>query len=310
MSRAESPQAVINTATWTRRNLVGAYSSRGLRGAESEIIRRHRDALAGTVLELGCGAGRLTGHLIAVGGDVHGIDVSPRMVDYCRRHYRDGTFNVWDLRDLAAFADRSFGAVVATCNVLDVLDDDERRAALEEINRVLGPGGLLVMSSHNRDAGRRIDRPTRLRTDSMRGLIKSAALLPRRALNHRRLAPLERETEGYAIRNDEAHGFALLHYYISANVQAKQLAEHGFALIECLDPEGQRLRAGEPAACDYDELYYVARCMGSARAPRAQGDGDRLRQPRFTRRPESAAASAERPRSGRAGAFTPGGADS
>ena len=59
--------------------------------------------------------------------------------------------------DLGDVPDASLEAVVGTCNVIDVLDDADRRALLVELRRILVPGGLLVFSSHNRDG--RVHRP-------------------------------------------------------------------------------------------------------------------------------------------------------
>ena len=81
---------------------------------------------------------------------------------------------------------------------------------------------------------------------------------PLRQRNHRRLAPLERTEPGYAVINDDAHDFQLLHYYIGRDAQAEQLAGHGFSLVECLDLEGHRVDAGDTAE-DHVELHYVAR---------------------------------------------------
>ena len=55
-----------------------------------------------------------------------GIDISPTMVDYCRRRYPELEFQVGDLADLSGLADASRDVVVAEFNVLGVLDDPER----------------------------------------------------------------------------------------------------------------------------------------------------------------------------------------
>jgi hypothetical protein len=76
--------------------------------------------------------------------------------------------------------------------------------------------------------------------------------------NRRRLRPYERQEEGYAIVNDEAHDFGLLHYYIDRDAQERQLADAGLDLIECIDRNGRSVAPGDHAA-DSSELYYVAR---------------------------------------------------
>jgi hypothetical protein len=148
--------------------------------------------------------------------------------------------------------------VLAPFNVLDVLGDEERRGVLEEIRRIVAPGGLLIMSSHNREYAPRIGPGVRVLLGSPRRPGESIRNLPRRVRNRRALRPLERSETGYSIRNDEAHDFSLLHYYISRDAQERQLAEHGFELIECRDLDGQ-LVPQHAAAERCPELHYVAR---------------------------------------------------
>lgn len=251
-------QAELNTRVWAHEGRVRRFASRKLRAPEALIIQRYRQPLSGRVLELGCGAGRVISHLTGIADSVHGLDVSPAMVAYCRVTYPEASFDVGDLRDLSRFEDDSFEATLATCNVLDVLDDSERRDVFAQIGRILAPDGLLIMSSHNLAFAPSITRAGRIQTDSLRSLGSSVLKRRRRIVNHRALAPLERRERAYAILNDEALDFALLHYYISADAQERQLEEYGFELIECLDLQGRALAAGDTApTCP--ELHYVAR---------------------------------------------------
>jgi predicted TPR repeat methyltransferase len=92
-------QEQINLRYWVGDH-VGHYARRDLRQVEAVILDRHGKDFHGRVLEVGCGAGRITGHLMTVADEVHGIDISASMIDYCRRAYPRGTFRVADLRDL------------------------------------------------------------------------------------------------------------------------------------------------------------------------------------------------------------------
>jgi SAM-dependent methyltransferase len=225
------------------------------------LLVRYRDALAGRLLELGCGAGRLTGYLVDLGAEVHGIDLSPTMVEHCRRTYPQADFAVGDLRDLSAYGTGSFDAVVAAYNVIDVLDDADRRHVLAEIRRILVDGGLLVMSTHNRAYAPRVRGPLRpVRGVGTLRLVRGLALAPWRQRRRRRLLHLQRNERDYAILNDSAHGYRMLHYYIDRESQARQLAEAGFELLDCLDGDGRPVPAGEPAAT-YPDLHYAARAV-------------------------------------------------
>jgi SAM-dependent methyltransferase len=253
-------QAHLNANVWRQGDFVEFYATRDLRAAETVLLERFRNELSGRVLELGCGAGRLTGHLGELSADVHGVDLSPAMVAYCRRTYPRLTFTVGDLRDLSPFAGGSRDVVLAPFNVIDVLDDRERRCVLREIGRVLVDGGLLIVSSHNLHYAPSIPRPTRIEQRTPRGIARGLRQLPRRVRNRRRLAPLERHERDYAVLVDEAHDFSLLHYYISRDAQARQLSDEGFELLECLALSGAVVGPGE-ACAESPELYYVARVL-------------------------------------------------
>ncbi len=217
---------------------------------------RYREAVSGRVLELGCGAGRRTGYLSQIAAYARGVDISNRMVEYCRRRYPRATFDVGDLRDVTAIDPASFGAIVAGYNILDILNDHERAAVLDGIHRGLEPGCLLIMFSHNRAYGRKGVRGALARNDIL-GFVRTSIELHRWVLNRRRLVQFERDEVGYAIRNDVSHQFAALHYYITRDGQERQFAEHGFQLLECLDLEGQLVKPGDEAR-RFSELHYVA----------------------------------------------------
>ena len=69
---------------------------------------------------------------------------------------------------------------------------------------------------------------------------------------------MQRDEPGYAIVNDSAYNFSLLHYYLSRDAQQQQFADHGFELIDCLDIDGRWVGPGEPAPGSV-ELHYAAR---------------------------------------------------
>ena len=252
-------QGELNNRVWEEGNYVNWYAGRKLRAAESVILERYRGDLSGRVLELGCGGGRVTGHVIGIAQSVHGLDISPAMVAHCRAVYPEATFSVGDLRNLSGFASGSFEVVLAAMNIIDVLDDPERRELLDEIGRVLTADGLLIMSSHSLAYAPVMAKPYTIETrGSLREFVRSIVHMPLRLRNHRRLAPLERREPGYAILNDDGLNFALLHYYITPTAQARQFQEHGFDLLECIDIDGHTLAEGDSGAV-CSELHYVAR---------------------------------------------------
>ena len=82
---------------------------------------------------------------------VIGIDIDRRTVEHSSLNYGDDRieFELGDAADLTRFADGSFGAVVAF-EMIEHVHDQGR--VLEEIERVLAPDGVLIMSTPDRPA--------------------------------------------------------------------------------------------------------------------------------------------------------------
>jgi SAM-dependent methyltransferase len=256
-ARSSLGQRRANDRVWTSGRHLGAYANRHLRPVEVVILARYREALSGSVLEIGSGAGRLTGYLAELGGTVLGIDVSTEMVGYSRRRYPDATFETRDLRDIAGLGSATFDAVFAPFNILDVVDDADRRRCLDAIHGVLRADGLFVLSTHNRAVEARLDEPLRLPGRTIPDTVSRLVHRPIWQRNRNRLLPLERREADWAILNDPGHDFTVLHYYIDRDAQERQLAEHGFELIEVLDLQGRVVPRG--AVSSSPELHYVAR---------------------------------------------------
>jgi SAM-dependent methyltransferase len=271
MSRAQQPEDLdalqlgLGQRVYAQGDHVSEFASRVLRPVEVVILARYREAMSGRVLEVGCGAGRLLGYLVALGGEVHGIDVSERMVGYCRRRYPEARVSVGDMTRLSAAVAGPFDCIFASFNVLDVLPDAERRRVLADFRNLIASAGLLVMSSHNlahmeaaAHPGARPLHGLRAKLDRPpSALVRTAMRLPGRIGNRRRLAPHERRAGDHAILNDDAFDYGLLHYYIRRDDQARQLAQIGYELVECLDLEGRSVSEGQPG--EGPELHYVAR---------------------------------------------------
>jgi SAM-dependent methyltransferase len=254
---SEEAQRATNTTTWGGGGFLRWYTRSRLRPAEAVLFETHREALAGRVLELGCGGGRITGHLITRAEAVQGIDIAADMVAYCQRRYPTATFALGDLRDLSEFETAGFDAVVAGFNVIDVLGDNERATLLDEIRRILSPNGLLIFSSHNLACAPLLAAPTHNLTRNPLRFANRLLRLPRSVPNHRRFVALQHFGSDYAILNDEAHDYSLLHYYIGRDAQGRQLERHGFELLQCLALDGTTVAPGE-SAVGCHELHYAA----------------------------------------------------
>jgi SAM-dependent methyltransferase len=106
----------------------------------------------GTVADLGCGPGYVTGHLHGAGVDVFGIDLSPEMIAIARHDYPDLRFEVGTMTDLD-LADGSIAGIVAFWSVIHV-PDHAMPGVFDQFHRVLRPQGQLLVGFHVGDETR------------------------------------------------------------------------------------------------------------------------------------------------------------
>lgn len=94
------------------------------------------------VLELACGSGQLTFRLVGAAGHWEATDYTERMVAEAEKHPHPQNlrFAVQDATNLP-YPDHSFDAVLIA-NALHIMPEPNR--ALQEIRRVLRPGGVLL----------------------------------------------------------------------------------------------------------------------------------------------------------------------
>jgi ubiquinone/menaquinone biosynthesis C-methylase UbiE len=114
---------------------------------EEPVVREALGDVAGlSVLDLGCGTGRLSVWLASAGAAVTGVDFSEGMLEAARRKAEAWTvrFLVHDLHQPLPFADGSFDRVVSGL-VLEHLRELDPFFA--ESRRVLRPGGRAVFSA-------------------------------------------------------------------------------------------------------------------------------------------------------------------
>lgn len=143
------------TAIRARRPLeLGHALKRGAGGVKKRIraFRRLRPFPGGSALDVGCGTGAYTVEVARDFERVDAIDVEPNRIEELNSHLT-GTDLASKVRATTMSAERldfpsmSFDAVLA----IEVLEHVEGLdASVEEIRRVLKPGGLLYVSAPNR----------------------------------------------------------------------------------------------------------------------------------------------------------------
>lgn len=116
-----------------------------------------------TVVEIGCGVGRLTRALAGSGRRVLAIDVSERMIDLAREHNAhldDVEWIVGDGESLAPVADASADVCFSHVVFQHVPDPSITLGYVREMGRVLRPGGWAAFQISNDPAIHRKRRPT------------------------------------------------------------------------------------------------------------------------------------------------------
>lgn len=109
------------------------------------MLARIQRTGAGTVLDVGCGEGRFSRLLAAEGLATAGIDPSESLIGRAKYLHHEGDYRVADAEHLP-FEDATFDLVVAYLSLIDIPDI---KAAIGEMNRVLRPGGHLLIANLN-----------------------------------------------------------------------------------------------------------------------------------------------------------------
>jgi len=130
--------------------LGGATISKRLEGLLMDRVGQMLSSF-GSILDWGCGSGRLTRHLIALAADadVAGADIDADNIAWCRDNLSGAEFVAVGLQPPTIFRDGQFGLVVG-CSVMTHLAEDEQFRWLAELARLTRPGGIVLLSIEGR----------------------------------------------------------------------------------------------------------------------------------------------------------------
>ncbi|MDX3642326.1 class I SAM-dependent DNA methyltransferase [Streptomyces sp. MB09-02B] len=124
-----------------RDELARSPFERAVLGVFAELVSQ---AGGGRVADLGCGPGRITGHLASLGLDICGVDLSPQMVAVARWVHPGLRFDVGTMTALD-FEDGCLAGALAWYSTVHT-PPAELPQLFREFHRILAPGGLLAMA--------------------------------------------------------------------------------------------------------------------------------------------------------------------
>ncbi|WP_317441785.1 class I SAM-dependent methyltransferase [Streptomyces collinus] len=105
-----------------------------------------RVAGPGPVADLGCGPGKVTAHLAALGVPALGLDLSPKMVELAQRAFPALRFVVGSMTALP-FGDDALGGILAYYSTHHT-PPELLPAVFAEFRRALAPGGPFMVVGH------------------------------------------------------------------------------------------------------------------------------------------------------------------
>jgi SAM-dependent methyltransferase len=146
-TRVSYDTVALDYARLTRHLLADTPEERAVMALFADLVRGRG---GGPVADVGCGTGRVTAHLSALGLDAFGIDLSPGMLDVARREYPGLRFVLGSMTELG-LADASVAGLLAWYSLIHI-PDDAIGAVLAHFRRVVRPGGPLLIAFHVGDA--------------------------------------------------------------------------------------------------------------------------------------------------------------
>jgi len=115
---------------------------------DRELLNRFVAEMAGRgeVCDIGCGPGHVARYLRDLGTSVFGLDLSPNMLEEARRLNPDISFRVGNMMALS-LEDRTLAGITAFYAIVNI-PKESLPVVFREMERVLNPGGLLLLAFH------------------------------------------------------------------------------------------------------------------------------------------------------------------
>jgi len=137
------------------------YSKKGVEILRLEfivnlIVSFKKDSLR--ILDVGCGTGHLTIQLDGLSAEIYGIDVSETALAKADartsgKNFKSKFFFKKENICLTSFPENYFDLILLSDGINEWFDDDGKRSeALTESNRILAPGGYVLISDYQKES--------------------------------------------------------------------------------------------------------------------------------------------------------------
>lgn len=113
----------------------------------NDLLAQKKADLPTRILDVGCGTGLIHKYMAGSNRDIHGIDVSVDSIAVAKEDNPTINYRTYD-GDVLPYESESFDLVYAIC-VMHHVPPAQWRNFVNEMNRVLKPGGTAVVIEHN-----------------------------------------------------------------------------------------------------------------------------------------------------------------
>jgi ubiquinone/menaquinone biosynthesis C-methylase UbiE len=114
---------------------------------------KHKKREPEKVLDWGCGPGRIIRHLPALlpaSSKIYGTDYNAKSIEWCKNNLKGIDFNKNSIDAILPYNDNYFDYIFGI-SIFTHLSAQKHAEWIEELTRVLKPGGLMMLTTHGND---------------------------------------------------------------------------------------------------------------------------------------------------------------
>ena len=153
------------------------YYVNGKKTAEwmASLVQNHKNLEGGSILDWGCGPARVIRHLpgFIKDGTFYGTDYNRESIAWCSANFTDIYFHSNDLMPGLIYNKEMFDLVYGI-SIFTHLSKEAHEAWLNELIRVLKPGGILFITVHGNSFREKLTPPEKLLFDAESNAKKEA----------------------------------------------------------------------------------------------------------------------------------------